>query len=107
MTKKAVEGFNGGVVFTGEVGTELFRLMMLRRGLIFEARTGMKMTRGPKVSTILRRQYDIRGRWEKQLVQLDKLIAEQEKKAHAQNTQAEKEEAEVELQHAMEEGKVH
>lgn len=53
-TQKALEngaeGFDtlsgGGYVVAGEDGVNLYRLLVIRKGLEFEIKTGMKMTRG-------------------------------------------------------------
>jgi hypothetical protein len=62
------ESGNGGVYGKPDMG--LFRVMMILSGLSMEIRTGMKLTRGPKCSTIVRREYGFKGRPPKLLQQV-------------------------------------
>lgn len=77
---KPLRGFEalpgGGTLITGEA-TQLFALLTMRQGLKLEA-LGMKLTRGPKVTTILRKRYGFKGNREKLAQQLDRLIAQYE-----------------------------
>ena len=63
---------NGGLALTGE-GIELYRLLAIKRGLKAE-KMGMRLTRGPKMTTLLRRQYGLKGNREKLESQLDQMI---------------------------------
>ena len=49
---------------------ETWREMMLLRGLLVEEKTGMKLTRGPKCSTRVRREYGFKGNHQKLALQL-------------------------------------
>lgn len=51
------------------------RLLMIRRGLSFEIRTGMRMTnKAPKCSTILRKEFGLKGKPESLLAQFEGLL---------------------------------
>lgn len=54
------ESGNGGVF--GKQDVNMLRVMMLMSGLDMEISTGMKLTRGPKCSTLVRREYGFKGR---------------------------------------------
>lgn len=49
---------------------ETWREMMLLRGLLLEDKTGMQLTRGPKFSTRVRREYGFKGNHQKLALQL-------------------------------------
>lgn len=95
MTTKAIEVHEtGGMSMTGE-GIELYRLLTIKRGLKFE-RMGMRLTRGPKMTTILRKQYGLKGNRDKLEAQLDAMIEACQARCQEQNAQAEVEQAECE-----------
>ena len=58
----------GGVYGKTDMG--IFRVMMLISGLHMEITTGMQLTRGPKCSTLVRREYGFKGKPPKLLMQL-------------------------------------
>lgn len=62
------ESGKGAVV--GKPDVSMFRVMMILSGLAMEIQCGMKLTRGPKCSTIVRREYGFKGRPPKLLQQL-------------------------------------
>ena len=51
------------------VPTSMLQLHMLLNGLNFEIATGMKMSRGPKCSTMMRKRIGLKGNPEKLLQQ--------------------------------------
>lgn len=56
-------------------GPTTLRLCMIRRGLDFEIRTGMRMTnKAPKCSTILRKEFGLKGKPAKLLAQFEELL---------------------------------
>ena len=66
----------GSIMITGLRDTHLYRLLTIKKGLEIEIKSNgkMKMTRGVKMTTVLRREYDIRGNRQKQLIQLNRMI---------------------------------
>ena len=66
-----IEG--GGTVFTG-AGIELYRLAVLRQALKAQLR-GFKLTRGAAASTIVKRQFGLKGNTASLLVQIEAMIA--------------------------------
>ena len=68
----------GGTCFSGPKGIELYRLITLKHGLRVEIRTGMKMSRGPKCSTIARRVFGLKGSPAKLLAQIEKMVEAQQ-----------------------------
>lgn len=56
----AIEANEGGVTITGE-HIDLYRVLMLRRGLRLEIKTGMKMHRGANVGNAIRDILDANG----------------------------------------------
>lgn len=93
MTTKAIDvSEHGSVGLTGH-GISLLQLLTLKQGLSLEAK-GLRLTRkAPKCSTILRQRFGIRGSREKQMAQLDALIAKCREDCEQQNAQAEAEQA--------------
>ena len=65
--------FEGGAGVVGKQDVNTFREMTLLRGLLFEAKTGMRLTaKAPKCSTIVRREYGFKGNHQKLALQLVK-----------------------------------
>ncbi len=64
-----------GMVITGD-GIPYFRMAALLSGLRFEIRTGMKLSRGPKCSTRIRREFGLKGSPQKLYEQFEKLVNE-------------------------------
>jgi hypothetical protein len=92
--QKAIDVTAGGTSFTGK-GIDLYRLLTIRMGLRLEMR-GMRLTaKAPKCSTILRREYGIKGNREKQMAQLEKLIEQCQTECAQQNAEAEMETATI------------
>ncbi len=91
---KAIENHAGGTSLQGE-GIELMRLLTIKQGLKFE-RMGMKLTRGPKMTTILRKQYGLKGNRDKLEAQLDQMIEDCKARCDQQNAEAEAQQAERE-----------
>ena len=57
------------------IGTGCIRLRMIRSGLRFEIATGMRLTaKTPKCSTILRREFGLKGKPVKLLAQFEELL---------------------------------
>lgn len=95
MTQKAIENHAGGTSLTGE-GIELFRLLQIRSGFRLED-AGMRLSgKLPKMSTILRRQYGLKGNRDSLRKQLDQMIEDCQQRCAQQNAQAEAEEAQAE-----------
>jgi hypothetical protein len=65
----------GGTMITGD-GIPFFRMAALLTGLRFEIKTGMRIHRGPKCSTIIRRDYGLKGSPAKLLEQFEELVAD-------------------------------
>ena len=70
MTRHVFEG--GGLAITGE-HMQLYRLIVLKQALVLESK-GMKLTRGPKATTIARTQYGLKGDRAKLTAQVQALI---------------------------------
>ena len=68
-TKNHEDGSGISVSICGK-DTKTMREMMLLRGLLLEDKTGMKLTRGPKCSTRVRREYGFKGNHQKLAMQL-------------------------------------
>ena len=63
----------GGASVVGEQDVNTFRERTLLRCLLFEAKTGRRLTaKAPKCSTIVRREYGFKGNHEKLALQLVK-----------------------------------
>ena len=64
------------------VPTSLMQIFMIANGMNFEIATGMKMSRGPKCSTMARKRLGLKGNPEKLLAQVcdiyDRLTGETE-----------------------------
>ena len=96
---KAIDNHAGGTTLTGE-GIELMRLLQIKSGFRFED-MGMRLSgKLPKMSTILRRQYGLKGNRDSLRKQLDQMIEDCKKRCDQQN-------AEVEARQAVAEGQVH
>ena len=66
---------SGAVTVTGRASVELYRLLVLRRGLELEVRCpGMQMTRGRSCYAIVKAEFGFKGNREKVLDQLVALI---------------------------------
>lgn len=73
----------GGTTIVG-AGIPLFRFLALLTGLRFEVRCpGMRMTRGPKCSTIVKQTFGLKGNPVKLLAQLEALYWEALKDAES------------------------
>lgn len=56
----------GGIAMTGPAGVNLYRLTMIKSGMEFEAKTGMKLTaKAPSCFTIARKELGFKGSKEK------------------------------------------
>jgi hypothetical protein len=73
---------NGQVIaWVGPKATSLFRLKFILRGLRFEIETGMRLTnKAPKCSTIVRREFGLKGRPPKLLAQFTAIVDQIEAK---------------------------
>lgn len=70
-TNKTIEAINEHLDGT----TRPLRLVMLRSGLQHEARSSLRLTRGPKCTTRCRRELGLSGKPEKLLYQLEVCMA--------------------------------
>lgn len=64
-----------GVGFVGPKAVNLYRMQTILQGLKMEQR-GMRLTRGPKCSTIVRREYGLKGKHPALIEQFEQLLAE-------------------------------
>mgnify|MGYP006921339147 CR=1 FL=1 len=56
----------GGIAANGKAGVNLMRLLMIKSGMEFESKTGMKLTgKAPSCFTIAKREYGFKGNKEK------------------------------------------
>lgn len=71
-----IEIVDGRIVSVeGKAHVALYRLMMIRSGLVLERDTGMRLTsKAPKCTTICRREFGFKGNHTKMLQQLDAKI---------------------------------
>ena len=69
------------LVYQGPKGVDIFRMRVILSGLRLECKTQgrMQLTRGPKCSTIVRREYGLKGNREKLLAQFEKLVRKAER----------------------------
>lgn len=53
---------NGSIMIDGPEGVNLYRLLMIKSGMEFEAKTGMKLTgKAPSCFVIVRREFGFKG----------------------------------------------
>lgn len=69
----AIELFEGGGMAITGGHMALYRLIMLKQALVLESK-GMRLTRGPKATTIARTQYGLKGDRAKLTAQVQALI---------------------------------
>lgn len=67
---------SGGTSISGKTAVDLYRLLTIRQGLMLEIKTDgrIRLTRGPKMTTVIRRELGFKGSREAQLAQLDAYI---------------------------------
>ena len=78
MSNDRIEHGVGGTMFVGPSAVNIFRMEMLLNGLKFEMKfPGMRLTnKAPKCSTIVRREYGLKGRHARLIEQFEPMVAE-------------------------------
>ena len=71
-----IEHSSAGTMFSGPSAVNIFRMEMILRGLKFEQKfPGARLTRkAPKCSTIVRREYGLKGNHAKLIAQFEPLV---------------------------------
>lgn len=71
-----IEVNDTSTIYDGGEAVQLLRLRIMVSGLRFEIRTGgMKLTRGPSVWTMARREFNLKGSREEVLAELERILA--------------------------------
>lgn len=76
MSKSKIVVSEAGISYDGREAVNVFRLNMILQGLKFEARfKGARLTgKAPKCSTIVRREFGLKGNHEKLIAQFEPLV---------------------------------